>query len=98
MKDFDNELLENIRDVEYQQEQFYTDKAKRIDTPDVKHFFTQLAREEHQYYALMDNLCDILANNNTYYEDLEFSPNSSHTIKIHQTRITKDFKTDYWKL
>ena len=72
------ELYQGIMDVELQIEQFYKEERCHLDAPFRKDIFMKLGREAHRHYILMHNLCELLTNEDTFFEDIEFQRTSKH--------------------
>ncbi|MCP4449918.1 MAG: hypothetical protein GY809_00535 [Planctomycetes bacterium] len=70
------ELYQGIMDVELQIEQFYKEERCLLDAPFRKDIFMKLGREAHRHYILMHNLCELLTNEDTFFEDIEFQRTS----------------------
>lgn len=64
-------LYERARDIEYEKEMYYRQKAELTGDPVHKTIFDELAREEHKHYVLMDNLCELLTRTKTHIADAE---------------------------
>ncbi len=72
------ELYQGIMDVELQIEQFYKEERCLLDAPFCKEIFMKLGREAHKHYILMHNLCELLTNEDTFLEDIEFQRASKY--------------------
>jgi rubrerythrin len=72
------ELYQGIMDVELQIEQFYKERRCHLDAPFCKDIFMGLGREAHKHYILMHNLCELLTNEDTFFEDIEFQRTSKY--------------------
>ncbi len=72
------ELYQGITDVELQIEQFYKEEGCHLDAPCLKDIFVKLGREAHRHYVLMHNLCELLASEDTFFEDIEFQRTSKY--------------------
>ena len=72
------ELCQGLMDVELQIEQFYKEKRFHLDAPFRQDIFVMLGREAHKHYILMHNLCELLTNEDTFFEDLEFQQTAKY--------------------
>lgn len=64
-------LYERARDIEFEKERYYRQKARLTQDPVHQNIFEELAREEHKHYVLMDNLCELLTRTRTHIADAE---------------------------
>jgi rubrerythrin len=64
-------LYERARDIEFEKERYYSQKARLSTNPMHRKIFEELACEEHKHYVLMGNLCELLTRTQTHIADAE---------------------------
>ena len=72
------EFYQGLMDVELQIEQFYKEERCHLDAPFRKDVFMILGREAHKHHILMHSLCELLTNEDTFFEDIEFQRTSKY--------------------
>jgi len=66
-------VWKKAQDVEKKSEDFYRDKAKKVEDPTSKKMLIQIADEEAKHWAVIEAVMQFLNKPNTYLEDAEFS-------------------------
>ena len=66
------ELYRKAQDIEKKSEQFYREKANKVEEKYQKEIFLQLAEEENKHYFLLENIIQFVSRPQTWVENAEF--------------------------
>lgn len=66
------ELYRKAQDIEKKSEQFYREKANKVEGKYQKEMFLQLAEEENKHYFLLENIIQFVSRPQTWVENAEF--------------------------
>lgn len=65
-------LYRKAQDIEKKSEQFYREKANKVEEKYQKEIFLQLAEEENKHYFLLENIIQFVSRPETWVENAEF--------------------------